>query len=192
MVNGFVLVGGKDIDSHNEGFVRNPSTRLMAEKRETFDRELVDSLAKRRMPLFAIGAGLQLLNVLQGGSLHYHIPEDLPSALPHSDSQDRGHRHGLEVVPGTLMEKVYGDGEVRVNSRHHMAIDEVATDFKVSAICPDGVIEAIECQRDDWFVLGTQFHPQAQTASALDGRLFEEFLDAVKNSSRVFEPQLVA
>ena len=98
----------------------------MDARREEFDRLLVRLVAKRRLPVFGIGSGMQLLNVSQGGNLHLHIPEDLPKAIPHSDSIDPAHRHGLEVVPGTLMERVFGDGEIRVNSMHHMAIDELA------------------------------------------------------------------
>ena len=85
-----------------------------------------------------------MLNVSQGGNLFLHIPEDLPRALPHADAIDPTHRHALVVEMGTLMERVYGEGEIRVNSMHHMAIDEVAPGFAVTARCPDGVVEAIE------------------------------------------------
>ena len=65
-----------------------------------------------------------------------------------------------------------------------MAIDEVAPGFVVTARCPDGVIEAIESDMEDWFALGTQFHPEAGSASALDIRIFEEFVDGVKELDR--------
>jgi putative glutamine amidotransferase len=122
---------------------------------------------------------MQLLTVAQGGNLFLHLPEDRPEAIPHKDTQDPEHRHGLTVVFGTLMERVYGDGEIRVNSSHHMAIDDVAPGFSISAKCPDGVIEAIESTMDDWFAIGTQFHPEADSASALDVRIFEEFITGV-------------
>ena len=79
----------------------------------------------------------------------------------------------------SLIGRVYGDGEIRVSSRHHMAIDEVAPGFRVTAKCPDGVIEAIESEMMDWFAVGTQFHPECGAASALDIRIFEEFVDGV-------------
>jgi putative glutamine amidotransferase len=120
-----------------------------------------------------------LLNVMMGGNLFLHLPEDLPGALPHKDQLDPAHRHTLELTAGSIMDRVYGDGELRVNSWHHMAIDELADCFHVTARCPDGVIEAIET-RSDWFAMGTQFHPEANTASALDLRIFEEFLMGVK------------
>lgn len=184
LLDGFVLVGGPDLDPRRDGYMMHPSVRLLEPRRETFDRMIMRQLADRRLPVFGIGVGMQLLNVTQGGNLFLHLPEDCPQAIPHKDLQDPAHRHGLTVVAGSLMERVYGDGEIRVNSMHHMAIDEVAPGFAVTARCPDGIIEAIESQSDDWFAIGTQFHPEADSASALDIRIFEEFLDGVKSAAR--------
>ena len=178
-VQGIVLVGGSDLDPQSDGYMRHPATRPLDPRRERFDRRLVEIVAKRRLPTLAIGVGMQLLNISQGGTLHFHIPEDLPKAMPHKDQLDPGHRHGLEVVPGTLMERIYGDGELRVNSSHHMALDDIAPGFHVTARAPDGVVEAIESTTDDWFAVGTQFHPESDTASALDMRIFEELVFAI-------------
>jgi putative glutamine amidotransferase len=175
LVDGVLLVGGADLDPRRDGFMLHPAVRTIDARREDFDRLLVEMVAKRRLPVFGIGTGVQLLNVSQGGNLLLHIPEDMPKALPHKDPIDPAHRHGLEVVSDSLMERVYGDGEIRVNSLHHMAIDDVAPGFRVTARCPDGVIEAIESVTD-WLAFGTQFHPEADSASALDLRIFEEFI----------------
>ena len=180
LLDGVVFVGGNDLDPRRDGFMLHPSQKLMDPRREDFERALMKQVVARRLPLFAIGAGMQLLNVTMGGNLFLHIPEDVPKAIPHRDQSDAEHRHSLLVTPGSLMERVYGDGEIRVNSYHHMAVDEVAPAFAATARCPDSVIEAIESRDPDWFALGTQFHPQADSASALDMRLFEEFLDAVR------------
>jgi len=178
-LDAFVLVGGADLDPQRDGFYRHASVKPMASRREDFDRLLVNQIVERKLPVFGIGVGMQLLNIALGGELFFHIPEDFPHALPHRDRQDRGHRHGLEVVEGTVMERVFGDGEIRVNSMHHMAIAELAPAFIVSARCPDGVIEAIETRDENWFAMGTQFHPEADSASALDQRIFEEFIAGV-------------
>lgn len=183
-IDGFILVGGPDLDPRRDGFMLHPTVKPMPMRREDFDRMLVDALADRGIPTFGIGAGMQLLNVSQGGNLYLHIPEDLPSALPHADAQDPAHRHGLQVVRGSLMDRVYGDGEIRVNSQHHMAIDDLASTFSVTARCPDGIVEAIESRNPDWFALGTQFHPEGLHASALDIRIFEEFVEGVQAASR--------
>jgi putative glutamine amidotransferase len=178
-LDGFVLIGGSDLDPRRDGFMLHPSIRLLDRRREDFDRRLIRHIAKRRMPVYGIGVGMQLLNLSQGGNLFLHIPEDMPRALPHRDPLDPAHRHALEVVPGTIMERVYGEGEIRVNSYHHMAVDVVADGFQVSARCPDGVVEAIESVMPDWFALGTQFHPESESASALDLRIFEEFVAGI-------------
>lgn len=183
LVDGVVLIGGADLDPRRDGFMLHPSVRSIDPRREQFDRRLVKLVSERRLPLFGIGVGMQLLNVSEGGNLFLHIPEDLPKALPHKDLLDPAHRHALEVVAGTLMERVYGEGEIRVNSLHHMAVDEVAASFRVTARCPDGVVEAIESVRDDWFAFGTQFHPESDSASALDLRVFEEFIDGIRNGA---------
>jgi len=183
LLDGLVMIGGADLDPRRDGFMLHPSVRLLDSRRETFDRRLVRMASERRLPLFGIGVGMQLLNISEGGNVFLHIPEDMPKALPHRDSLDPAHRHALEVVQGTLMERVYGEGEIRVNSTHHMAIDEVAPGFMVTARCPDGVVEAIESTQPDWFALGTQFHPESESASALDLRIFEEFIDGIKSQT---------
>jgi len=176
LLDGVLFIGGTDLDCRRDGYMLHPSMRLLEPRREDFDRRLMGLAAERRMPVMGIGCGMQLLNVSQGGTLFLHISEDLPKAIPHFDSMDPNHRHALVIEQGTIMERVYGEGEIRVNSMHHMAIDDVAPGFAVTARCPDGVVEAIESTMDDWFAFGTQFHPENESASALDLRIFEEFV----------------
>ncbi len=189
-LDGVVMTGGGDLDPRNDGFMLHPSIRPMDPRREAFDRLLMQKCMERQMPVFGIGVGMQLLNLTAGGNLFLHVPEDLPKALPHWDSSDPNHRHALEIEMGTIMERIYGEGEIRVNSMHHMAIDEVAPGFAVTARCPDGVIEMIESIREDWFAFGTQFHPEAESASALDLQFFEEFVCGIMGKKP--ELQLVA
>ena len=96
----------------------------------------------------------------------------------------------LVVESGSAMERVYGDGEIRVNSMHHMAIDDVAMSFRVTARAPDGVVEAIESAVENWTAIGVQFHPEAETASALDVKIFEEFVVGITGEQPAI--QLVA
>jgi putative glutamine amidotransferase len=181
-VDGVVLVGGGDLDPRRDGWMLHHSVRPLDARRESFDRALAHVVAQRRVPVFGIGVGMQLINVTLGGNLFLDIAEDVPGALPHRDSIDNAHRHTLVITPGSMMDRVYGDGELRVNSMHHMAIDELGAGLRVTARCPDGIIEAVESDSADWFVVGTQFHPEAKSASALDMRIFEEFVIGVKES----------
>jgi putative glutamine amidotransferase len=190
LLDGVVFIGGADLDCRRDGYMLHPSMRTMDPRREDFDRRLMETAASRRMPIMGVGAGMQLLNISQGGTLFLHIPEDLPRAIPHHDAMDPNHRHALEIEMGTLMERVYGEGEIRVNSAHHMAVDDVAPGFRVTARCPDGVVEAIESEIDGWFAIGTQFHPENESASALDLGIFEQFVAGI--TGEVMAVRLVA
>jgi putative glutamine amidotransferase len=178
-LDGIVLGGcSLDLDPVRMGLEKHPAVRPMPLRREDFDRRLCKLVAELKMPILAIGSGMQTLNVIMGGTLIQHLPELQPKPLPHYDPQEPNSRHVLEIVPDTRMDTIYGPGEIRVNSQHHMAVDQVAPMFRVSATCPDGIIEAYESIEQEWFCLGTQFHPENDSASALDMQVFEAFLDA--------------
>jgi putative glutamine amidotransferase len=180
MLDGLVLAGcTQDLDPIRLGLEKHPSTRPMPQRREDFDRRLCRMAVEMRMPILAIGGGMQLLNVICGGTLFQHIAEECPRALHHHDSVESTLRHVIEIVPGTRIDTIYGPGEIRVNSQHHQAVSSVAKGFKVSATAPDGVIEAFESEDPNWFCLGVQWHPENETASALDMQVFEQFLSAI-------------
>ena len=79
LLDAIVLIGGGDLDPRRDGFMMHPRVRTFDRRREDFDRKLVRTIADRRMPVFGIGVGMQLLNVTMGGNLFLHIPEDSPS-----------------------------------------------------------------------------------------------------------------
>lgn len=189
MVDGVVLAGCTlDLDPVRLGMEKHPASRAMPIRREDFDRRLCKMAVKKRKPILAIGAGMQTLNVVCGGTLFQHVTEDVPKALHHRDGVETTLRHVIDIVPGTRMDRIYGPGEIRVNSQHHMAVDQVADLFKVCASCPDGVIEAYESIDDDWFCVGVQWHPENETASALDMQVFEAFLEATRDAEPAILP----
>lgn len=182
-VDGVVLAGcNLDLDPVRLGFQKHPATRPMPTRREDFDRRLAKMAVKRRLPILAIGSGMQTLNIVCGGTLFQNVKEDVPKAFHHRDAVETNLRHIIDIVPGTRTDVIYGPGEIRVNSQHHMAVDQVAEPFKVSATAPDGVVEAYESIDEDWFCLGVQWHPENETASALDMQVFETFLAACEES----------
>lgn len=178
-VQGLVLAGcTMDLDPVRLGLNTHPATRVMPSRREDFDRRLCKMAVEKRIPVLAIGLGMQTLNVITGGSLYQHIDEDLPNALCHRDNVENVLRHVLDIVPGTRVDAIYGPGEIRVNSHHHMAVNQLSSLFRVSATCPDGVIEAYESIDESWFCLGVQWHPESENSSALDMQVFEHFVDS--------------
>ncbi|GIX03901.1 MAG: gamma-glutamyl-gamma-aminobutyrate hydrolase [Planctomycetaceae bacterium] len=182
MLDGLILAGStQDLNTQKLGMLPHPYVRPMPTRREEFDRRLIRLAVEYRLPTLAIGAGMQQLNVLCGGSLYQHVMEEVPRCLPHRDPSEYPNRHLIEIIPGTLCWQIYGPGEIRVNSDHHMAVRDVAPQFRVSAVAPDGVIECIESIDQDWFCLGVQWHPEDSSASRLDTQIFEEFLQACRH-----------
>lgn len=132
---------------------------------------------KHGLPLLAVDHGLLALNMVYGGTLYQNLPRELPEALQHRHPPEPGVRHAINVTPGTHLSKLYGEGEIVVNSEHCRAIERVAKGFVVSARALDGVVEAIESEMDAWFALGVQWRPASGTASGLDIQLFRGLLD---------------
>lgn len=179
LCDGFLLTGGLDLDPRRLGQPNHTSIQPMPERREGSDRRLVQEILRRRMPVLGVGVGMQLLNVLCGGSLYQHLPEDLPRSLPHFDRNAiEPHRHVVKVLANTRMDEIYGVTELFVVSMHHQAVRNVGHLFRACAKAPDGVIEAIEAVDPNWFAFGVQWHPEAESASALDQQLLECFLQA--------------
>jgi putative glutamine amidotransferase len=125
-----------------------------------------------RFPLLAIDRGLLALNAALGGLNYTDLPRELPDALQHRHPPELGLRHAILVQPGTQLARIYGEGEIVVNSEHRQGIQRVAANFNVGATALDGVIEAIEHKSDSWFAMGVQWQPASPSASGLDIQVF--------------------
>jgi putative glutamine amidotransferase len=187
-LDALILTGGEDLDPRKQGLAPHPSVRLVPERREQADRLLCKLAQQRKIPVLGIGLGMQELNVCYGGGLFMHIPEDLPRAMPHRDPQGGLHRHVVKMEKGSMLEDIYGEDEVLVTSYHHQAVRKVAPGFRVAATAPDGVIEAIEWEGEDWFCVGVQWHPENEGHISLDMQLIEAFVSAAVKHRSVRKP----
>jgi len=183
MVVGVVLTGGADMDPRRNGQALTAAVQPMAARREDADRYLLAKIFEQKIPVLGVGLGMQQLNVFAGGTLHLHLPNDNPKAMPHYDQTGAPHRHMVLIEPNTRLDEIYGTQELRVNSTHHQGVNQLGKKLRVAAKAPDGVIEAIEATDPTWFCVGVQWHPEADTASALDMQIFECFVQAaVRNA----------
>src|SRR5262245_23651300 len=183
-VDGVVLCGGADLDPKRRNLPTHSTVVPMSPRREDNDFLLIRRVTDRQMPVLGIGAGMQLINVAHGGTLFLHLPEEMPKSLPHFDPSGGPHRHIVLLEPDTYLDEIYGGGEIRVNSSHHQAVKTLGKSLRMSARSPDEVIEAIESTNPRWFCVGVQYHPESETASALDMQLFECFVQASLKSSQ--------
>jgi putative glutamine amidotransferase len=143
---------------------------------------LLTHCRQQRLPLLAIDQGMLTLNTTFGGGNYIDLARELPEALQHRHPPEQGLRHAMTVTRGTHLAKLYGEGEIVVNSEHRRAVCRVARGFRVCARALDGVIEAIEAE-DDWFALAVQWQPASATASGLDIQLFRGLVDACGRSA---------
>ena len=152
-------------------FDETPTTQL------DFDGALLEGASRRGQPILGICYGMQRLALQRGGSLHFHLPIDLPDAADHKLPEPNG-RHRLEIASGSRLETLFERASASVNSIHHQAVREPGRGLRVSARAPDGVIEAIE--GDAGFCIGVQWHPE-RLNDAASKALFRAFVAAAEN-----------
>jgi putative glutamine amidotransferase len=167
-MDGVVLSGGGDIDPVLYGEAPDPSVYGVRRDRDMFEAALYRQASALRLPVLAICRGMQLVNVLRGGSLVQQIPghwQDNPASR-------RSHR--IDVDPGSALAEAAGhDSVVEVNSYHHQGIDVLGQGLSVTATCGD-VIEAVEDRDTD--LVAVQWHPEHMTATTHQRALFEQFV----------------
>ena len=183
-LDGILLTGGPDVDPALYRQPKHESTEIDA-ARDAFEVPLSRAAVADNVPVFAICRGVQVLNVAAGGTLIQDIPTESPTTTEHSLEQPKdGHAHDVRVTPGTrlasMLEASASPDVCSVNSRHHQAVGEVAPSFVVSAVSPDGIVEAIE-RPESSFCLGVQWHPENFWRTGEFLPLFREFIAAAAN-----------
>ena len=179
-LDGLVLTGGTDINPARYGQRPAPETDQPDDPRDELETRLLQDALSQGIPVLAICRGMQLFNVIHGGTLIQH----LPTGGPHQVKQKDAVAHTVRVAPGTRLAAIIGEGEHAVNSRHHQAADRPGDGLIVTAISPDGVIEALE-KPGDSFAIAVQWHPEDRILlSANDRKLFEAFATALSPAPR--------
>ena len=91
--------------------------------RTAFETALMRAALKRNMPVLGVCGGMQLLNVVLGGTLYQDIGREVPGAQEHEQKHDRAQpQHPVDVKDGTLLADALGKGQLMVNSTHHQAV----------------------------------------------------------------------
>ena len=180
-LDGLALSGGGDVDSVFLGEDPHPSISGVEPERDAFELALARLALERDLPFLGICRGAQMMALAAGGGLKQHLEPEAPGRIQHLQTSPRSHPcHRIAVKEGTWLASVVGKGEFRVNSFHHQAIKGVPPGFVVSALAPDGVIEAIE-NPGRKFTVGLQWHPEGQAASCeINLRILQKFVDACR------------
>lgn len=177
-ISGLLLIGGEDVNPQSYGEKVDPQTNTLMPQRDDFEIELIRECGQRRIPLLGICRGLQILNVVHGGSLYQDLSYSPKSENHRQQGElDFSTRHVVTIQPGTLLHRILGREHIVTNTGHHQAINKLGDGLTASAYTADGVIEAVEAPG---FCLGVQWHPESWAADEVSGLIFDAFGEAAE------------
>lgn len=178
LIDGLVIPGGDDIDPKIYGEKIESDQVILNSERDNFELSILKKALERDIPFLGICRGMQLLNVLCGGSLFQHLPDKV-NGIDHKPSLPaNAPSHKIIIQKGTILSELVSCESTMVTSSHHQAVNKLGNNLKISATAPDGVIEAIELMNSN-FVVGVQWHPE-YLSTELDLLLFERFIKSCK------------
>jgi len=186
LIDGLVLSGGDDVSPLMYG--EEPVTKLGGTfpERDRFDSLLLKCVLEQHKPIFAICRGIQLTNVTFGGTLYQDMSYINGSYIKH-DQEVRSDlaTHSVFIEKESHLYELLG-GHTHINSFHHQAVKDVAPGFKVTAKAKDGVIEAIEKEGDDDYIVAVQWHPEMMASTNRSMlSLFENLVGQATRRKRV-------
>ena len=159
MCDGLIVPGSfTDIDPKYYGQKRLPITACDDFDIYQLDWNIILPFYRAGKKVLGICAGMQSINVLFGGTLIQHI-------TGHNVHAD----HSVTLTSGSWLNKYYDSDNIMVNSIHHQSVAKIADGFTVTAVSPDGCVEAIEREN----ILAVQWHPELMG----DDELFTHFFD---------------
>ena len=180
-LDGLLLTGGGDINPLWTG--EEPSTHLhnINAERDLPELMLTRLAFNRQIPILGICRGIQTLAVALGGTVQQDIYEEYirtdetaakkqsrdktsanyhAATLKHSQDADRSEvTHSVRLAKPSVLYALYKEEQIMVNTFHHQAVKDPGKRFRVTALAPDGVVEAIE-STEYKPVMGVQWHPE--------------------------------
>lgn len=154
-LDGLILSGGQDIAPFLYDQDPHPATGIYSERRDNYEITIYQKARELNLPILAICRGMQLINVIHGGTLVQDIVAQRPDSLLHVRPNITPSMHKITTEPDSVMNQILGDTAI-INSLHHQAIDQVGEGLKVSARAADEMIEALEADN----MVAVQFHPE--------------------------------
>jgi putative glutamine amidotransferase len=175
-VDGLLVSGGRDIDPARYGAQAHPALGAGSAHRDAAEIPLVAGALERGLPVLGICRGMQVLNIVRGGTLHQDISAFPPEARDHTGGDletyeaacvaalGRGEApehpsHAIRLRPDSVLGRILGPA-AEVNSYHHQAIDRLGSGVEAVAWADDGIIEAIELPDAAALAAGVQWELQ--------------------------------
>ncbi|MDH2430048.1 gamma-glutamyl-gamma-aminobutyrate hydrolase family protein [Sphaerisporangium sp. TRM90804] len=178
-LDGLIIAGGGDVDPARYGHAAHERTGFVRPFRDEAEFALAAAALEAGLPFLGICRGMQVLNVLLGGSLHQHVP-DVVGHSGHAPAPGEFGHLPVRVAPGSRLAAVLGGHTAETAHYHHQAADRLGAGLAVCATAEDGTVEAVELPGLP-LTLGVQWHPE----TGRDGHLFEALVAAATSGRPV-------
>lgn len=172
--DGVLLPGGGDLAPHRYGAAdAHDSVYDVDDLQDDFDLEVARRALESGLPLLAICRGLQVVNIVLGGTLHQDMG---------GPGRDHRHvRHPVSLAPGSALARITRADKVEASCYHHQHIDRLGEGLTVSARAADGTVEGVERAGGTGWFAAVQWHPE-DTAheDPAQQRLFDALVGAAR------------
>ncbi len=179
MLDGLLVPGGSDIDPALYGEEVQSVCGNFNRNEDEYDISLIKEAIKQDKPILATCRGLQIINVLFGGTLYQDIPTQYKTDIIHSMGENfTENYHLVNLDKSSKLADVLGSCEVKANTSHHQCVKDLGHGLKIAGRAPDGIIEALE--NDDASIIAVQWHPERMQDMEMYRNLFKYFIDKCK------------
>lgn len=180
LLDGIFFTGGGDINPLHFG--EEPIRELgnVEYDRDEFEIKLYKKAVVKNIPILGICRGMQVMNIASGGTVYQDIYRQRPGTNNHSNKFvfDGNEYHSVLVNENSRLFEILNTAEIKTNSYHHQAINEIADGFIATAFAKDGIVECIESTVLD-FAIGIQWHPESMYAKyPVFSNIFTAFVKA--------------
>lgn len=183
-LDGLILQGGADVSPRAYGEEPLRPEWAGDPVRDAYEMELLHEFMEAKKPVLGICRGMQLINVVLGGSLFQDLPTQCPGAVAHESGEYDRNAHSVAFAENSQLVRWFGGAAGgRVASIHHQAINRLGRDLAMEAHAQDGVVEAIR-GTGRGFVFGVQWHPEFHQQAGIElldcAPILEAFLAAAR------------
>ena len=185
LFDGFLFTGGHDVNPELYGQKKTDNCEEICDMRDRMEAYIFrEAVLSQNKPALGICRGIQLFNVLLGGSLYQNIPTELPGAVNHIKGPPYNvPAHNVRLIPESPLHKLTGKERLEVNSYHHQGINRIAKGLEVMALADDGLAEAVYMP-DRYYVWAVQWHPEFSLKDEISKKIFSSFVGSIEKLMR--------